>query len=78
MQVLILDLLVSSCRGSGFLPSYTLLSSGYRKGGPLAITDANLVLGRILPDYFPKCVLESSSEPRQSTYFIGTQNLWQI
>jgi 5-oxoprolinase (ATP-hydrolysing) len=27
---------------------------GYRKGGPLAITDANLILGRILPDYFPK------------------------
>ena len=26
----------------------------YRKGGPLAITDANLCLGRILPDYFPK------------------------
>lgn len=26
----------------------------YRKGGPLAITDANAVLGRILPDYFPK------------------------
>ncbi len=26
----------------------------YRKGGHLAITDANLVLGRILPDFFPK------------------------
>uniref|UniRef100_A0A914WFH1 5-oxoprolinase n=1 Tax=Plectus sambesii TaxID=2011161 RepID=A0A914WFH1_9BILA len=26
----------------------------YRKGGYLAVTDANLVLGRILPDYFPK------------------------
>ncbi len=26
----------------------------YRKGGQLAITDANLVLGRILPDFFPK------------------------
>ena len=25
----------------------------YRKGGHLAITDANLVLGRILPQYFP-------------------------
>jgi N-methylhydantoinase A/oxoprolinase/acetone carboxylase beta subunit len=25
-----------------------------RKGGPLALTDANLVLGRILPDFFPK------------------------
>lgn len=26
----------------------------YRKGGPLTITDANLVLGRILPEFFPK------------------------
>ncbi|XP_068721716.1 5-oxoprolinase-like isoform X1 [Montipora capricornis] len=26
----------------------------YRKGGPLAVTDANLVLGRILPEFFPK------------------------
>ena len=26
----------------------------YRKGGPLTVTDANLCLGRLLPDYFPK------------------------
>lgn len=26
----------------------------YKKGGPLAVTDANLVLGRLLPEYFPK------------------------
>ncbi|KAI9020814.1 Hydantoinase B/oxoprolinase-domain-containing protein [Phycomyces nitens] len=26
----------------------------YRKGGPLAVSDANLLLGRLLPDYFPK------------------------
>ncbi|CAH0054766.1 unnamed protein product [Clonostachys solani] len=25
----------------------------YRKGGPLTVTDANLFLGRILPEYFP-------------------------
>ena len=25
----------------------------YRKNGPLAITDANLVLGRLVPEYFP-------------------------
>ncbi|TRM58146.1 Hydantoinase/oxoprolinase-domain-containing protein [Schizophyllum amplum] len=25
----------------------------YRKGGPLALTDANLVLGRLVPAYFP-------------------------
>lgn len=26
----------------------------YRKGGPLAVTDANLILGRLLPEHFPK------------------------
>lgn len=26
----------------------------YRKNGPLAVTDANLLLGRLIPDYFPK------------------------
>lgn len=25
----------------------------YRRGGPLALTDANLMLGRIVPDFFP-------------------------
>lgn len=25
----------------------------YRKGGPLTVTDANLILGRLLPEYFP-------------------------
>lgn len=25
----------------------------YKKGGPLTVTDANLVLGRLLPEYFP-------------------------
>eukprot|EP00090_Calanus_glacialis_P029316 TRINITY_DN4705_c0_g1_i1.p1 TRINITY_DN4705_c0_g1~~TRINITY_DN4705_c0_g1_i1.p1 ORF type:complete len:1288 (+),score=342.01 TRINITY_DN4705_c0_g1_i1:47-3910(+) len=35
----------------------------YRKGGPLAITDANLCLGRILPEYFPKIFGPSENEP---------------
>lgn len=26
----------------------------YRKGGPLTVTDANLVLGRLQAEYFPK------------------------
>ena len=34
----------------------------YRKGGPLTITDANLVLGRLLPDYFPKIFGHSENE----------------
>ncbi|EIN04199.1 5-oxoprolinase [Punctularia strigosozonata HHB-11173 SS5] len=34
----------------------------YRKGGPLAVTDANLMLGRLVPDYFPKIFGKSESE----------------
>lgn len=36
----------------------------YRKpGGMLAITDANLLLGRLLPDYFPKIFGPHENEP---------------
>ncbi|KAK2467578.1 hypothetical protein APHAL10511_000433 [Amanita phalloides] len=35
----------------------------YRKGGPLALTDANLFLGRLIPDYFPKIFGKSEKEP---------------
>ncbi|TFK83245.1 5-oxoprolinase [Polyporus arcularius HHB13444] len=35
----------------------------YRKGGPLAVTDANLVLGRLVPDYFPKIFGKTEKEP---------------
>ncbi|KAK7055126.1 Hydantoinase/oxoprolinase-domain-containing protein [Favolaschia claudopus] len=35
----------------------------YRKGGPLAVTDANLLLGRLVPDYFPKIFGKSEKEP---------------
>lgn len=34
----------------------------YRKGGPLAITDANLLLGRLVPDYFPKIFGKTEKE----------------
>ncbi|XP_059496707.1 5-oxoprolinase isoform X3 [Stegostoma tigrinum] len=37
--------------------------SCYRKGGPLTITDANLCLGRLLPDYFPKIFGPSEDQP---------------
>jgi len=35
----------------------------YRKGGHLAITDANLVLGRLLPEHFPKIFGSTEEEP---------------
>lgn len=34
----------------------------YRKGGPLAVTDANLYLGRLLPELFPKIFGPSEQE----------------
>ncbi len=33
----------------------------YRRGGPLAVTDANVMLGKLIPDFFPKIF-----GPRQS------------
>ncbi|WPH00397.1 Hypothetical protein R9X50_00322400 [Acrodontium crateriforme] len=34
----------------------------YRKDGPLTITDANLLLGRLLPDFFPKIFGKNENE----------------
>ncbi|KAJ3337603.1 hypothetical protein HDU93_000799 [Gonapodya sp. JEL0774] len=38
----------------------------YRKGGPLAITDANLHLGRLLPQYFPHIFGKTEDQPLDS------------
>ncbi|KAK7115257.1 5-oxoprolinase-like [Littorina saxatilis] len=38
----------------------------YRKGGPLTITDANLVLGRLLPEYFPHIFGKTEDQPLDS------------
>ncbi|EGV60399.1 5-oxoprolinase [Yamadazyma tenuis] len=35
----------------------------YRKGGPLTITDANLITGRILPQFFPKIFGPTEDQP---------------
>jgi 5-oxoprolinase (ATP-hydrolysing) len=35
----------------------------YRRGGPLTVTDANVLLGRIQPDYFPEVFGEHSDQP---------------
>jgi 5-oxoprolinase (ATP-hydrolysing) len=37
--------------------------AGYRRGGPLTVTDANIMLGRIQPEYFPAVFGASGSEP---------------
>ncbi len=35
----------------------------YRRGGPLAVTDANVMLGKINPDYFPRVFGPGGDEP---------------
>ncbi|MGO1120188.1 hydantoinase B/oxoprolinase family protein [Rhodovibrionaceae bacterium A322] len=35
----------------------------YRRGGPLAVTDANVMLGRIQPDFFPSVFGPNADEP---------------
>lgn len=35
----------------------------YRKGGPLTVTDANLFLGRIFPEYFPSIFGPNEDQP---------------
>ena len=35
----------------------------YRRGGPLAVTDANVMLGKLLPDYFPKIFGAHQDQP---------------
>ncbi|CAI6097747.1 unnamed protein product [Clonostachys chloroleuca] len=39
----------------------------YRKGGPATVTDANLILGRIVPDYFPSIFGETQDQPLDVT-----------
>lgn len=35
----------------------------YRKGGPLTVTDANLILGRLRPEFFPKIFGPNEDQP---------------
>ena len=37
--------------------------AGYRRGGPLTVTDANIMLGRIQPAHFPSVFGESGDQP---------------
>jgi 5-oxoprolinase (ATP-hydrolysing) len=39
----------------------------YRNGGPLTVTDANVMLGRIQPDHFPSVFGPSGDEPLDAT-----------
>ena len=37
--------------------------ASYRRGGPLAVTDANVMVGKVQPRYFPKVFGVSANEP---------------
>ncbi|XP_013144758.1 PREDICTED: 5-oxoprolinase [Papilio polytes] len=52
-------LLVAGPQSAGAQPG----PACYRKGGPLTVTDANLLLGRLLPEYFPKIFGSNENEP---------------
>jgi 5-oxoprolinase (ATP-hydrolysing) len=45
--------------------------ASYRKGGPLTVTDANLFLGRLVPDYFPKIFGRSEKEALDADVVAG-------
>ena len=48
----------------------------YKKGGPLTVTDANLVLGRLLPDFFPRIFGPNEDEPLdRAAAYTQMQNL---
>jgi 5-oxoprolinase (ATP-hydrolysing) len=39
----------------------------YRRGGPLAVTDANVMLGRVVPEFFPRVFGPGGDEPLDET-----------
>ncbi len=39
----------------------------YRRGGPLAVTDANVMTGKLIPDFFPKVFGPNGDEPLDET-----------
>src|SRR5271168_1673101 len=41
--------------------------AAYRRGGPLAVTDANLMTGKLIPDFFPKVFGPRGDEPLDVT-----------
>jgi 5-oxoprolinase (ATP-hydrolysing) len=37
--------------------------AAYRRGGPLTVTDANVMVGKLLPDHFPRIFGETQDQP---------------
>lgn len=63
-------LLLTRVQSAGAHPGPTC----YRKGGPLTVTDANLLLGRLIPDHFPTIFGPNEDQPldteRARTLFV--------
>ncbi|MFD1579950.1 hydantoinase B/oxoprolinase family protein [Ramlibacter ginsenosidimutans] len=45
--------------------------ASYRRGGPLAVTDANVMLGKIQPKYFPRVFGPRADEPLSQEAVVG-------
>jgi 5-oxoprolinase (ATP-hydrolysing) len=45
--------------------------ASYRRGGPLAVTDANVMLGRVQPQWFPKVFGPGGDEPLDRIGVVG-------
>jgi 5-oxoprolinase (ATP-hydrolysing) len=41
--------------------------AGYRRGGPLTVTDANIMVGKLIPDFFPFIFGKDRDEPLDDT-----------
>ncbi len=42
----------------------------YRRGGPLAVTDANVMVGKLIPDFFPKIFGPDAGPSRSTTHAV--------
>ena len=52
--------------------------ASYRRGGPLTITDANVLLGRIQPEHFPRVFGPGSNQPLdRAVVAAGLRRRWR-
>ena len=50
----------------------------YRNGGPLTVTDCNVMLGKLNPDYFPKVFGPNGNQNLTSKLFKENLSLWPM
>ncbi|MCX7241407.1 MAG: hydantoinase B/oxoprolinase family protein [Burkholderiales bacterium] len=49
--------------------------ASYRRGGPLAVTDANVMVGKLQPDYFPKLF---GAQANEALSFAAAQSKFEV